>query len=303
MKWQVTAVISSLLIIAACDRNPTPPPVTSPTEPAPAVQPTALSRAEIVAALALAASAHAAGAAPSEAATIAGRPFAIRLPFGCFGSAEPGNRRALEVAGDGLASWSFSDDRTSQTLRLTPIDWTRSPLLLEAGTEPAWEHVDGYWIARPWLEADACPVAPPPPSPSPTAAPDAEAAETVEAAPDGPQTVEPVITAGLAVPASPPFTAGLASIRAEGGSRLGRQPGEAYSFVVRAPEGGALSAPENGYRVVLQGRISTFPDGHAVRCSTESPNRRPVCVAAVVLDSVAFETATGERLSEWRPEG
>lgn len=307
MAWRVAAAITNILILSACDRDPAPPPVTEPSEPPPTVQTTTLSRAEIVAALSLAASAHAVGAPPGDAATIAGRTFSIRLPFGCFGAAEAGNARALEVAGDGLASWTWSADRTTQTLSLTPVDWTRSTLLLDAGATPNWDFVEGYWIARPWLEGDACPSRPPA---SPAVAPAADVAGggAQDAAEDADAAETDAAQAGDASPTAvasppPPFTAGLASIRAEDASRVGRRQGEPYSFTVRAAADAPLAAPADGYRVVLQGRISTFPDGHAVRCSSQNPNRRPVCVAAVVLDSVAFETAEGQRLSEWRPEG
>jgi hypothetical protein len=40
-----------------------------------------------------------------------------------------------------------------------------------------------------------------------------------------------------------------------------------------------------------------------VRCTSEGPNSRPVCIAAIVLDRVAFEMPDGQQLSEWRPEG
>lgn len=282
--------MSALLAAAACRQPAEQPPVDAPAPaPTPAVtEPATLGRAEMVAALALAASAYAAGAPASDGPMLAGRTFSIRLPFGCFGPADAGSPQGMALAGDGLAGWRWSGDRRTQTLSLTPLDWTRSALVVPAGIEPDWERVDGFWIARPWLAADTCPA------PSPAAvAPVAAQTSGDDAADAAPPT---------AAPASP-FTAGLAAIRPEGGSRLGRRDGQAYSFVVRAADGQAAAAPTDGYRLVLQGRVATFPDGHAVRCSASSPNRRPTCIAAVVLDGVAFETSTGERVSEWRPEG
>lgn len=284
-----TSAVLAALLLAGCEREtPAPDGAPAPAQnPGPAA-PTTLGRADIVAALALAASAHAAGAEPGDAATIAGRTFSIRLPFGCFGPAgEPGSQG---LSGEGLASWRWDEDRRGQVLTLTPADWTRSDDLLAPGAEPDWERVDGYWIARPWLSEETCP-APAPPRPQPER--EAEAAERDEPAAETPP----------ARPAPAPFTAGLAAIRTEEASRLGRGDGEPYRFVVRGEGEAPPPVPRGGYRVVLEGRIGAFPDGHPVRCSSEGPNSRPVCIAAIVLDRVAFETADGQQLSEWRPEG
>ena len=52
---------------------------------------------------------------------------------------------------------------------------------------------------------------------------------------------------------------------------------------------------------MLEGRLGAFPDGRTIRCHAEGPDQRPVCVAAVQLDRVAFEDgASGATLSEWR---
>lgn len=270
------------LLLAGCEREtPAPDGTPAPVQNPVPVAPTALGRAEIVAALALAASAHAAGAEPGDAATIAGRTFSIRLPFGCFGPAgEPGSQG---LSGDGLAGWRWDEDRRAQVLSLTPADWTRSDDLLAPDADPDWERVDGYWIARPWLADETCPAAT---LARPQAEREVDDAETTPAR-----------------PAPAPFTAGLAAIRTEEASRLGRGDGEPYRFVVRGEGEAAPSVPEGGYRVLLEGRIGAFPDGHPVRCSSEGPNSRPVCIAAIVLDRVAFEAADGQQLSEWRPEG
>lgn len=284
--------VSASLLVAGCERE-TAPPKSSVPAPAPAPStgaPTALSRAELVAALALAASAHAAGASNAEGPALAGRPFSLRLPFGCFGPAGEGaSPTAAALAGDGLASWRWSEDRRSQILSLRPVDWTRSSLLGVSG-DPMWDRADGYWIARPWLASDDCPAA----SPSTTSSP------TVESENQG---ASPPTEAQIGAPnaAASPFTAGLAAIQTAEGSRLGRRAGEPYSFTVRGVDGTAPVAPAAGYRLVLEGRIGTFPDGRAVRCSAPNPNRRPTCIAAVALDNVRFETASGARLSEWRP--
>lgn len=281
---KTASVMLAVLLFGGCEREAPPPsgapaPVQNPVPTPPAV----LGRAEIVAALALAASAHAAGAEDGDAATIAGRTFSIRLPFGCFGPAGQPGSQSPGLSGDGLAGWRWDAERRAHILSLTPADWTQSEQLIAPGAEPSWERVDGYWIARPWLADETCP-APPPPRPR---SEDQGEGETDAPAP-GP---------------AAPFTAGLAAIRTEDASRLGRGDGEPYRFVVRGEGDAPTPAPADGYRVLLEGRIGTFPDGHPVRCSSDGPNSRPVCIAAIVLDRVAFETADGRQLSEWRPEG
>ncbi|MFJ6025469.1 hypothetical protein ACIQC9_12835 [Brevundimonas sp. NPDC092305] len=291
-KTLASLCVYASLAAAGCERETAPQTPSAPT-PAPApspVAPTALSRTELVAALALAASAHAAGASDAAAPALAGRPFSLRLPFGCFGPVGAGaSPTAVALAGDGLASWRWSEDRRSQILSLRPVDWTRSSLLGVSG-DPMWDRADGYWIARPWLASDDCPAA----SPSTTSSP------TVES---GNQGASPPIEAQIGAPnaAASPFTAGLAAIQTAEGSRLGRRAGEPYSFTVRGIDKTPPAAPTAGYRLVLEGRIGTFPDGKAVRCSATNPNRRPTCIVAVALDSIRFETAAGARLSEWRP--
>lgn len=265
-KASATAIVAGLTL-AACDREPPPQPPREAPAPVqnatPAVTPAMLGRADILSALAAAASAFAAGASPGEAAAIDGRTFSIRLAFGCAGPQDG------ETAGDGRASWRWDEAERDQTLTLRPADWTRSERLSAGEEEPAWERVDGYWIERPWLLTDGCPAP--------------------EATPAPPGSAEPP-------------SAGLAVIRTAEASRLGRRDGEPYRFVVRGLEEAPAPAPVQGYRVVLEGRIGAFPDGQSVRCSTNGPDRRPLCVAAVALDRVAFEAADGRQLSEWRPE-
>lgn len=269
--------------LVQCDRDRVEPPVAD--APVPEARPpqATLNRADLVAALARAGSDHAGGASGAAGPVIAGRTFEVKLPFGCSGP------DASTAAASGLASWSWSPDRASIRLTLTPADLTRSPLAAPAGQTPAWDHVDGYWVARPWLAGDACPRSEPV-TPAPAAARSAT-----------PATDSPVIEIRPFAPSPSPQTAGLAVIQSADASRLGRRPGQAYSFIVRGSGDQPVRPPTDGYRLVLSGRIGAFPDGRAIRCTSESPDRRPVCLAAVEPDTIAFEDAAGNRLSEWRP--
>ena len=223
----------------------------------------ALDRRALLSAVGQAAADYAAGGAP-VAAPLVGRQFDIRLAFGCEGAETP----PADGAGDGLARWSWGPDRETIRLSLTPGDWARSALIAGAGQDQ-WEAVEGFWVARPWMTADGCP--------------------SLRADP---------LASGPVAP-SPP-TVGLAAVFKTGGSRLGRRNGRAYAHTIRQAGDAPLIALDAGYRIRLQGRVAAFPDGRAIRCRAANPNQRPVCVAAVQLDRVAFETPTGETLSEWR---
>ena len=266
VRLPVVAAAAASLLLASCDRDepvaPAPAiPAAGPLATAPLNPP--LDRRALLSAIGQAAAEYATGAAPAVGPLV-GRQFDIRLAFGCEGAeASP-----AEGAGDGLARWSWGPDRETIRLSLTPGDWARSALIADAGQNP-WEAVEGFWVARPWMTADGCPSIP---------------ADPLASGPTAP---------------SPP-TIGLAAVFEAGGSRLGRRNGRAYTHTIRQAGDTPLIAPDAGYGVRLQGRIAAFPGGRAIRCRAAHPDQRPVCVAAVQLDRVAFETAAGETLSEWR---
>lgn len=169
-----------------------------------------------------------------------------------------------------MARWTPGPDGKTIELRMTPGDWAGSALIAAGTDAPAWEAVEGFWIPRPWLDSESCPVV------------KGDPLQTVELS-------------------AAPQTLGLAAIFEEGGSRIGRRNGRAYTFTVRAKGETPLPTPRQGYRMALEGRIASFPDGRAIRCRAPGPDQRPVCVVAAKLDRVAFEDAEGETLSEWRP--
>lgn len=264
------------LFLAQCDRKepaPAEPAVELPKAP-PAVTPPVLpganpplTRADLLAAATRAASAYAAGETPSGSDPLVGRPFAVRMAFGCGGPLAVAPAAATTT--DGLARAAWGPDHKSIQLSLTPGDWLDSALLAGAGAEAAWETVEGFWAPRPWLAADACPAVRRDPLQGGSTAPSTQ-------------------------------TVGLAAVFATGSSRLAQRNGRAYRYTVRAEGEHPLVAPEGGYRLVLEGRVVGFPGGRAIRCRASGPDQRPVCIAAVQLDRVAFESATGEALGEWR---
>lgn len=168
----------------------------------------------------------------------------------------------------GLAGWAPRAKGKAVELSLTPADWTASPLFAQALEAKLWDGVEGYWIDRPWLAAETCPAGPAEPSEAPT-----------------------------------PQTVGLAAVFEPEGSRFGRRNGRAYSFTIRGTGETPPVTPAKGFRLVLEGRFAAFPDGRTIQCRADGPDQRPLCVAAVQLDRVAFEDGdTGGQISEWRKD-
>lgn len=285
------AGLACVTVLAGC--QPAQPPPAAAPEPnasppaaaAPPPAPPALDRARLLRALDLAASSSASGRAAVEDDDVVGRRFVVRQAFGCQGPA----------AGPtpGVAQWTWARDRRAIEITLTPADWSRDEIF--SGADMPWEAVEGFWITRPWMQDEACPARPA----------DAErAADNLSAggAPE-PGAAPPAAKRG-ATPqpaATAPQVAGLASVFEAGGSRVGRRDGKAFAFTLRAGEDEALAMPTRGFRLVIEGRLKSYPAGRAVRCRAASADDRPVCMAAAEVDRVAFEDADGKLLREWRP--
>ena len=292
------ALAAALPLLTWCQRPPEPAAPAEPAPPPTVVLDSTLNRAALLAALTEAGTALADG--QTRDAALTGRTVSVRLPFGCGGAAT--------VAGEagGLPRLVRNADG-SLTLTVTPEDLVASSLVpaTREGAVDKWEAVEGFWIARPWSGLDACPAstapAAPAPAPPTAQASDKTAAEdkTVEAKTVEAKAVEDVVTPPLV---QPERSAGLAAVFEAGGSRLGRRQGQAYVHVIRGEKGVAPTPAPRGYALRLEGRLTAFADGKAVHCVQQDAESRPVCIAALRLDRLAFEDgATGALLSEWRP--
>jgi hypothetical protein len=156
----------------------------------------------------------------------------------------------------------------SVTLAARPGDWTGLAQLQPAPGKTAIEAAAGFWIPRPWAYAEKCP----------------------------PQRDYPV-------PATPtPATApslGLVQLSTASDSRVGQHGAHDYEFTRKITDADA-AVLGHAYQLVLEGRITGFENGSALRCAAESPDHRPVCLYAVAFDHVAFEDAdTGTVLANW----
>lgn len=257
------------LVLSACERTEPPAPAPTPTvatPAAPAADPV-LDRAAILNAVDAAASDAAVGrGAPVATDPLADRRFRMRIAFGCRGPTPV----PPEDDGDaGAPGWSRSGDGKTVRLRFTPADWTDG-----GPSGPAvegFESVGGVWINQPWIRTSDCPAA---------------AAALPAAAPV----------------AGPSPTVGLALLRADGASRLGRDDSRAFTYTVRGEGDAPAPDPVRGYRLVLEGRLTPWAGGRVIRCVAARADTRPTCVAGVTIDRLAYEDgATGQTLGEWRP--
>lgn len=289
------ALAAALPLLTWCQRPPEPAPPADPAPPPTVVLDSTLNRAALLAALTEAGTALADG--QTRDAALTGRTVSVRLPFGCGGEA------AVASEAGGLPRLVRNADG-SLTLTITPEDLGASALVPETreGAVDKWEAVEGFWIARPWSGLDACPASAAVAAPAPELAP--SPAQTAIKTPAEGKTTEAKVVDDVAAPpiVQPERSAGLAAVFETGGSRLGRRQGQAYVHVIRGEKGVAPTPAPGGYALRLEGRLTAFADGKAVHCVQQDAESRPVCIAALRLDRLAFEDgATGALLSEWRP--
>ncbi|MDO9336679.1 MAG: hypothetical protein Q7T61_09790 [Caulobacter sp.] len=262
----VVLLLGALVLFNPAARSPAP----EPKPPAPAAEAPAadsppprvgpLTRRELIEGAALATAAFAAGSGPSG--DLAEMKGRAFLLRIPFGCEGP-------QASPGSAQVFVEQDPAGKAIKLVarPANWTALPMLQDFSRDGAPEAVEGFWLARPWSDSETCPPR-----------------RDIEA----PATPTPAATQTL----------GLARVFEPAGSRVLRRDGRAYEFVRKST--GEPQSVAASYRLVLEGRIATFPDGRTVRCAAESPDHRPICLYAVTFDRVAFETADGQSLAEWR---
>lgn len=252
-----------------------------------------IDRATLLAAVARAASATAAGqAAPAGQRELDGRPFELRIRFGCRGPAPDLAKAWL--------GWSFDPDDRTMRVRAAPTIAADEPMVasLNAGEVEA---VEGFWIPRPWLLEPVCParaaVLPSNTSEStePASAGDVRrpAANPREESPDEDApaaVVEPV-------PQWPRI--GIAQFFTATDPRTGRRDGRAYQSVKTLPEGQQPSP--QGFVLVLSGRLRAIGSMGVIGCAARSSDAPPECIVSAEFDKVWIEDpATRRTIAEWR---
>lgn len=277
------ALASTLVLVTACDSEPVSQIPTEAPPPTTVVVPTpVLDRAGLLVAIDRAASAYASGQ-QIEQEGLSGRRFLIRQAVGCLAPLAAGG-----PAPQGVGVLMKIENAPDLKLTLSPADWTGSLKRPEGTGE--WEAAEGFWLTWPWMRTEGCP------KPQQLAADhvprgDADASVVKKAA------AEPSQETATEFPF---HTAGLAAVFEVDGSRLKRRMGRAYEYTLRSDGKTPLVEDRAGYRLVMEGRIAVFADGRSIQCRADDVDKRPVCVAAVNMERVAFETSEGQHLSEWR---
>jgi hypothetical protein len=202
------------------------------------------------------------GKEPARNSVLSGRRFLVVIPFGCGGIQTSPTNSQVSVNYDPVLG--------TVKLIAQPGDWTAlSPIQSITSPNPI-ETAEGFWIPHPWTSSEDCP----PPNtyfslatPTPVAGP----------------------------------TLGLVQISRSGDPRIPVHIAHPYEFS-RKVTAGEASVLSHSYRLVLQGNVSSFADGRALRCWAESPDHHPVCVYAVRFDKVTLKDGdTGEILATWTP--
>ena len=252
-----------------------------------------LDRASLLAAVAEAASATAAGSEmPEEIRSLDGRQFEIRIRFGCRGPATDLGTRWL--------GWSFDAEGRRIQVRAAPTISKEDALIGRIGGDQ-FEAVEGFWIPRPWLLQPVCPAtaaiqrteqAEPEPKPSPRSMAD-ERGEQKE--PSRPETGDGEGTE----PEPTPPRIGIAQFFTENDPRTGRRDMRPYEARHTLAEGKAISS--QGYNLVLAGRLRALPGtGGAIHCSARGGDSPPECVVSAEFLRVWIEQPeTGEVIAQW----
>jgi hypothetical protein len=235
-----------------------------------------MDRAALLMAIAQAASAHSAGSDDSEAQRrLDGKPFELRIRFGCRG---PSNDLGGEEAG-----WSFDRERRTLRVRATPTISGEDEVAARIAGD-AFEAVEGFWLARPWLLEAACPA---------TAA--------VKAVPVPPETADAPADRPAAEPAHPATMVpkfGIAQFFTATDSRTGRRAMRPYETVKTLEQDEPVGS--QGFDLVLSGRLRALPDKRIIACVSSGPDLPPNCIVSADFDRVRIERADNrEIVAEW----
>ena len=242
-----------------------------------------IDRAGLLAAVARAASMTAAGTADAAAERrLDGRPFEVRIRFGCRGPA----------LGEGSwLGWSYDAEERRLRVLARPTLSADEPLIaaLDAGEVEA---VEGFWIPRPWLLQAQCPAAAAVQAPAEQSPdPDPQAKR-----PTAPPTSPPEGVAPEPVPASPRI--GIAQFYSRTDPRTGRRQGRPFEAIKVLDEGQPVGS--QGFNLVLSGRLRALPGLGVIGCSTRGPDSPPDCIVSADFDRVWIEQPDGgEIIAQW----
>ena len=245
-----------------------------------------LDRAALLIAISRAASAHVTGADQTEAQRLLdGKPFELRIRFGCVG---PSNDLRNEQFG-----WSYDREKGTLRVRATPTISQQDEVAAKIGGD-AFEAIEGFWLARPWLLEAACPAtAAVKAAPAPTEAATAPAKPSADAAAD-----EPAEADVAARPAAVLPKFGIAQFFSATDSRTRQRSMRPYEAVKTLEPNESVGS--QGFDLVLSGRLHALPDKRIVACVSSGPDLPPKCIVSADFDRVRIERADSrEMVAEW----
>lgn len=293
------ALSAAAAALAGCDRQQPPAEDNAAEEPVlnlPAVPrpDPPIDRASLLAAIAEAASATAAGAQlPETVRSLDGRQFELRIRFGCRGP-------ATELRGRWLG-WSFDPEKRRIRVRAKPTISIDDPLVAKFSGEE-FEAVEGFWIPRPWLLQPVCPAAAAVQSSPGEGQPGSQANARVAANQQQPAASargsddNPPEESEQSVPPVPRI--GIAQFFSSDDPRTRRRDARPYEASHTLPEGKAISP--QGYNLVLSGRLRALPGRGVIQCSARGADTPPECVVSAEFLRVWIEQpGTREVIAEW----
>ena len=279
---RLAAAVLCVAALAAC-RDQQPPDDNTdngtidrpPAQRLPIVEPP-FDRDRLLLTVARAASAHSAGMnEPGAQRSLDGKQFEVRLRFGCDG---PGPRT-------GEHGWSLDPD--GRTLRLRAVSTLSLDDEVARGVAgDGVEAVEGFWLPRPWLLQAACPSARPAANPGTAAEAQTNSSEVAPAAsPDVP-------------PASAVQRIGIAQFFTAQDARTRRRMDRPFEAVKQLGEG--ERAGQDGFDLVLSGRLRARGDGRVILCAGSGRDRPPDCIVSAAVDRVRIERPADQAvMAEW----
>ena len=279
-----------------------------PPVPTPTVEDLAVDRRQLLLAVNEAASAAALGIDDgSQQSSLMGRQFILRIPIGCDGES------------DATTGFIYDEDNQRLTLKAVPeltladVDKVRpvpeevpapapsaeeqsaddsaaiggadaNSSAVSAPTLTKIEAVNGFWISRPWILAESCPIET-----------EFVGSTTEDASSEGPKADDKYGVSSEDEPTSNGIdetpNVAIAHFFTARDPRVGRRDGSAYRITKRVTED---ERPDpKSLRLVLRGRLGQMPDGKTIQCSKGTAKERPRCIISASFDRVSFENANG----------
>ncbi|HEY8593008.1 MAG TPA: hypothetical protein VIL42_09130 [Sphingomicrobium sp.] len=230
-----------------------------------------MDRAALLAAVAQAASASTLQQDDSAAQrALEGKQFEVRIRFGCSGPAQDLDRAEL--------GWTYDGENRVLRVRAMPTLGSDDTLVETIAAEPI-EAVEGFWLPRPWVLQAACPV------------PAQRQGANGESVPAQSEADRPAVTTSPRI--------GIAQFFTADESRTARRGGRPYQ-ATQTLAAGATDVGQQGFDLILSGRLRAVPGGRVIRCVGSGGNRPPDCIIGAQFDRVRIEEPrTRELIAQW----